>query len=140
MVCTVAVIGCGQGMGSPSGFTSVDGTAIRKVMADQEQAWDRGDIAAFMDGYMDSVCFISKKGRTCGKSAVTGHYLERYPDKAAMGDLVFGDLEIIGAGVDNAWCTGSWTLVRTSDTVGGGFSLFWRRTPGGWRILRDHTY
>lgn len=109
-------------------------------MADQEKDWDRGDIPGFMMGYADSVCFISRKGRTCGKQAVLDHYVKSYPDKAAMGDLDFGGLEVLGAGADRAWCTGTWELRRAQDTVGGGFSLLWAKGPGGWRIVRDHTY
>ena len=114
--------------------------AIRAVMAQQERDWDVGDIKAFMNGYSDSVCFISPKGSTCGRAQVTANYLKSYPDKSAMGDLTFDRLEVLPAGDDHAWCTGRWSLVRAQDTLGGGFSLFWERGPAGWRILRDHTY
>lgn len=109
-------------------------------MAEQEQAWDRGDIEAFMQGYSDSVCFIGKRGATCGKAAVTANYRRAYPDAAAMGDLTFDRSEVLAAGADHAWCTGNWRLVRATDTIGGGFSLLWERKAEGWRILRDHTY
>lgn len=114
-------------------------TAILQVMADQEKAWDAGDVRAFMEGYADSVCFIGSRGMTCGREAVTANYVKNYPDKAAMGDLAFTQLEVLPAGPDHAWCTGRWTIAR-ADTVGGGFSLLWVRTPLGWRILRDHSY
>ena len=123
-----------------SGFSKNDELAIRQVMADQEVAWDTGDIPGFMEGYADEVCFVSRKGTTCGKAGVTANYQKSYPDQAAMGDLSFGGLEILGAGPDHAWCTGSWELIRAQDTLGGGFSLLWERTAQGWRILRDHTY
>lgn len=126
--------GCGRS------FSPADEAAIRGVMQHQQEAWDRGDIPAFMEGYADSVCFLSRKSRTCGKAEVTVHYQQAYPDQAAMGRLTFGSLEVLGAGADNAWCTGTWRLVRTQDTLGGGFSLFWQRTAAGWRIVRDHTY
>ena len=113
---------------------------IRAVMAQKQRDWDAGDIKAFMNGYSDSVCFISAKGSTCGRAEVTANYLRNYPDKAAMGDLIFDRLEVLPAGDDHAWCTGRWSLVRARDTIGGGFSLFWERGPSGWRILRDHTY
>lgn len=129
-----AMLGCGRT------FTPADEAAIHRVMDDQEQAWDRGDIPGFMEGYADSVCFIGKNGRTCGKAAVTANYQRSYPDRAAMGDLTFDRLEVLPAGADHAWCTGRWRLVRAVDTLGGGFSLFWEREAQGWRILRDHTY
>jgi ketosteroid isomerase-like protein len=134
------LVSCDQ---SPAGVPAApeDPTpAILQVMKDQEQAWDAGDVRGFMEGYADSVCFIGRRGRTCGKEAVTANYLKSYPDKAAMGDLTFDGLEVLPAGEDHAWCTGRWQLVRAADTLGGGFSLFWQRTPKGWCILRDHTY
>jgi len=140
MVCLLAAIGCDQARPPARTFTPVDDAAIRKVMADQERAWDRGDIPGFMEGYADSICFLSLKRKSCGKAAVIAHYLKTYPDKAAMGELAFGQLEILGAGADNAWATGTWQLVRAADTLVGGYSLFWQRMPSGWRIVRDHTY
>jgi ketosteroid isomerase-like protein len=121
-------------------FVPGDETAIRDAMSDQEKAWDAGDIPGFMKGYSDSVCFISKKGRTCGKEGVTANYIKSYPDKATMGDLFFDGLEVLPAGGNHAWVTGRWQLFRVADTVGGGFSLLWEREAQGWRILRDHTY
>lgn len=128
------LLGCGRS------FAPADEAAIRQVMTDQERDWNKGDIRAFMAGYADSACFISLKGRTCGREAVTANYLRNYPDQAAMGQLSFAELEVLPAGADRAWCTGTWKLDRAHDTKGGGFSLFWVRTPQGWRILRDHTY
>lgn len=120
-------------------FTGTDEQAIRIVMADQEAAWDRGDIPGFMEGYTDTICFVSKRGRTCGKEAVTANYLKSYPDKAAMGDLTFTIHEVVPAGSHNAWVSGGWALYREADTIGGSFALLWQRQEEGWRIVRDHT-
>lgn len=114
--------------------------SIRQGMAEQELAWDRGDIPGFMEWYADSACFISAKGRTCGKAAVLANYQRSYPEKGTMGDLTFGIHEVVPAGDTHAWLTGTWELVRATDTVGGGFSLLWKQEQQGWRILRDHTY
>ncbi|MCB9183484.1 MAG: nuclear transport factor 2 family protein [Flavobacteriales bacterium] len=121
-------------------FGPADDAAIRAAMSEQEQAWDAGDIRGFMAAYADSVCFVSPRGITCGKAAVTANYERSYPDKQAMGDLAFGIQEVLAAGHDHAWVTGTWALHRTADTLSGGFSLLWERGPNGWRILRDHTY
>lgn len=118
---------------------SVD-AAVRSEMDQQVQAWNRGDIPGFMQAYADDACFIGVKERTCGKAVVTGRYQRRYPDRAAMGRLAFDQLEVLEAGTDHAWCTGRWQLLREQDTLSGGFSLLWVRSPKGWRILRDHTY
>jgi len=127
-----------QGCGTKVHLDGV--AAVRDVMNEQEEAWDRGDIPGFMAGYAAEVCFISAKGTTCGRDSVTAHNLRTYPDRTAMGDLEFGIGEVLLAGNAHAWCTGTWKLHRSDDTLGGGFSLLWVRTPQGWRILRDHTY
>lgn len=113
---------------------------IRTAMAEQERAWDQGDLPAFMQHYSDTICFIGHGSRTCGREAVTANYLKTYRDKAAMGDLSFGIDEVLPAGNKHAWVTGSWKLYRAADTVGGGFSLLWTKEKAGWRIARDHTY
>ena len=114
--------------------------AIRSAMAEQEQAWDRGDITGFMHAYSDTICFISSRGTRCGKAEVQASYERNYPDQAAMGDLAFLIHEVIPTGNRHAWCTGEWKLYRTADTLGGGFSLLWTLEEQGWRIARDHTY
>ncbi len=121
-------------------FTLEDDAAIRAVMAGQEAAWDQGDIPGFMEGYSDTVCFVSRMGTTCGRAAVTANYARNYPDKDAMGDLTFGIQEVLPAGGGHAWLTGTWRLTRASDTLDGGFSLLWVKEAEGWRIARDHTY
>jgi len=113
---------------------------IRSAMAAQEHAWDRGDIPGFMEAYSDTICFISSRGTRCGRSEVQASYARNYPDQAAMGDLNFVIHEVIPVGPDHAWCTGEWSLYRTADTLGGGFSLLWTLETQGWRITRDHTY
>jgi ketosteroid isomerase-like protein len=121
-------------------FGQADDAVIRTLMAEQEVAWDQGDIPGFMLAYSDTVCFIGKRGKTCGRDAVTANYQRNYPDQAAMGDLAFGIHEVLPAGDDHAWLTGTWSLIRATDTLGGGFSLLWAREREGWRIVRDHTY
>ncbi len=121
-------------------FGIEDEQAIRSVMSDQESAWDRGDIAGFMAGYTDTVVFLSPQGTTRGREAVTANYVRSYPDASAMGDLTFGINEVVPAGADHAWSTGTWRLVRSADTLSGAYSLLWVRQAEGWRIARDHTY
>jgi ketosteroid isomerase-like protein len=119
---------------------AADEQAIRQAMVEQEAAWDRGDIDAFMAAYSDTVCFRSPKRLTCGRDRVTSDHRRAYPDKASMGDLGFGIAEVVPAGGHHAWVTGTWTLHREADTLRGGFALLWVRTAQGWRIARDFTY
>ena len=121
-------------------FGQADESSIRQLMAEQEAAWDRGDIPGFMGAYADSICFHSPKGNTCGKQQVTENYMRSYPTPEHMGDLQFGIHEVVPAGADHAWLSGSWALHRKADTLQGAFALLWVRQAEGWRILRDHAY
>lgn len=133
VIVTILLSGCSEQRGSIMG-------SIQEAMAAQEQAWDRGDIPGFMEAYSDTICFLSPRGKRCGKVEVQASYARNYPDKAAMGDLQFTIHEVVPAGAEHAWCTGEWKLFRAADTLGGGFSLLWTMEEQGWRITRDHTY
>jgi ketosteroid isomerase-like protein len=56
-----------------------------------------------------------------------------------MGTLAFSDLEVNLIGKDAAVVTGRWQLARAGDTPRGRFTLIFRQTRAGWRIVHDHT-
>jgi uncharacterized protein (TIGR02246 family) len=118
-----------------------DQAAIRQVLTEQGEAWNRGDVAAFMKGYWNSqdVTFASGSGFMKGWETVTARYKTQYPDRAAMGKLDFSELQIRSLGPDAALVLGKWHLNRESGDVGGIFSLVFQRMPEGWRIVHDHT-
>jgi ketosteroid isomerase-like protein len=66
-------------------------------------------------------------------------YKKTYPDKAAMGHLRFSDIDITVVSSDAALVFGRWHLDRAKDELNGLFTLFFRQTPEGWRIVHDHT-
>lgn len=116
---------------------------IRKVLDDQVSAWNRGDVRAFMQGYEDSpsTTFVGKEVSK-GHAAVLERYLKAYPTKAKMGTLKFSDLEVRMLGANYASVLGRFHLDRS--VAGGGassgiFTLLFRRTPQGWKIILDHT-
>lgn len=115
--------------------------AIRAVLSDQQNAWNRGDVSAFMKGYWDSpqLSFASSSGFVRGWDKVTNRYKQNYPDQASMGKLDFSDLEVHTLGPDAALVLGKWHLQRASTDVGGIFSLIFQRFPEGWLIVHDHT-
>ena len=115
--------------------------AITKVLADQEVAWNRGDIDAFLTGYWRSpeLTFSGNTGISHGWEDVLARYKRNYPDRAAMGKLDFSNLEFHFIGEHAAVVLGKWRLTREKGDVGGVFSLVWQRFPEGWRIVHDHT-
>lgn len=114
---------------------------IRAVLKAQQDAWNRGDIDSFMNGYArsSSTKFVSEDKVTLGWETVRDRYLKKYSDRAKMGTLEFSDLEITPFGQDSALAVGSWRLKREQDQPHGRFTLIFRLTNDGWRIVYDHT-
>ena len=117
--------------------------AIRRVLSDQAQAWNRGDIDGYMTGYDNSpeTTFIGKTVQH-GYQDVLRNYHERYPTRESMGSLTFTDLTVKLLGSDYASVTGRFHLQRTAAAGGdasGVFSLLFQRTRMGWKVVLDHT-
>ncbi len=116
-------------------------TEVRAVLQAQQEAWNRGDIDAFMNGYWhsDATVFVSGDDVTRGWQTVRDRYKTKYSDRDKMGTLTFSDLEITALGTGAAVVLGRWELKRATDSPHGLFTLIFRQTPDGWRIVHDHT-
>jgi uncharacterized protein (TIGR02246 family) len=114
---------------------------IRAVLDAQVRAWNRGDIEGFMDGYArsETIVFLSGDSLTHGWQTVLDRYKKNYDTREKMGTLAFSDLEVKLISKDAAVVTGRWQLTREKDTPRGRFTLIFRRTKAGWRIVHDHT-
>lgn len=122
---------------SETGDTQAD---IRAVMDMQVEAWNRGDIEAFLEGYWKSpdLLFASRGTFSRGWDPLLERYRKSYPE-GKMGRLSFDDLVIRELGRDSAWVTGFWRLEMEDASPHGAFTLLFRRTEDGWRIIHDHT-
>ena len=69
---------------------------ILKLLEDQRQAWNRGDLNEYMQGYnqSDSLLFVGKSGPQYGWNNTLENYKKSYPSKSAMGYLSFDIKEI----------------------------------------------
>ena len=116
-------------------------TDIKKVMTEQADAWNRGDIDEFMRGYWnsDKLVFVSGANVTRGWQPTLDRYKKTYDTRAKMGTLTFSELEITILSKDSAVVLGSWSLARESDNPHGKFTLIFRKFRDGWRIVMDHT-
>ncbi len=114
---------------------------IRSVLRAQQDAWNRGDIDAFMNGYARSAStvFVSEDTIRRGWETVRERYRKKYSDRAKMGTLAFSDLDITLLSPDAAVALGRWSLKRANDQPHGRFTLIFKRLPEGWRIVHDHT-
>jgi beta-aspartyl-peptidase (threonine type) len=115
---------------------------IQKVINDQAIAWNKGDLEGFMAGYWksDELTFFSGKDKTKGWKATLERYRKRYQGKdKEMGKVTFTELQVEVIGDDRAWVRGHWRVVTKKETLQGLFTLIFKKTADGWRIIHDHT-
>ena len=116
-------------------------TTIRRIMADQELAWNRGDLEGFMQGYWhsDSLRFIGSRGLTYGWQQTLDNYKKGYPDTDAMGKLKFTILSVEQLSKRSAYVIGKWRLTRKAGDLEGHYTLLWKKVKGKWVIVADHS-
>ena len=114
---------------------------IQSVLIAQQDAWNRGDIDAFMNGYARSAStvFVSEDEVRRGWDTVRERYREKYSDPTKMGTLTFSEIEVTPLSADSAVVLGRWQLQRANDQPHGRFTLVFKRLAEGWRIILDHT-
>ena len=114
---------------------------IRNVMIQQQEAWNKGSLEGFMQGYWksDSLRFLGKDGVTKGWEASLLRYQRAYTTPEKMGVLKFEQLRIEVLSNEEAYVDGRWNLFRSSDTLSGHFTLLWKRIHGQWLIVSDHS-
>ena len=126
-----------------------DEASIRAAIYAQAEAWNQGDIPAFMESYERSpdTTFI---GAHIGKGyeRILERYQKNYSTREQMGTLTFHDVEVrmlpgSCGKAEFAVVTGRFHLERTQKGEAtkddGIFSLVWRKGPQGWKIVLDHT-
>jgi len=114
---------------------------VKGVLNKQVAAWNRGDTDAYLEGYASDTVFVGEK-MTRGLEDLKKRYQEHYPTAASMGKLAYYDLEIHAMVKDYAYVIGRWQLERGKEgggNVSGVYSLVFRRTAIGWKIVLDHT-
>lgn len=118
-----------------------DEQAIRRLLADQNEQWNKGNIEGFMHGYWesDSLMFVGKNGATYGYRKTLENYKRSYPDTAAMGKLHFDILKTEPLANDCYFVLGKWMLTRSIGNVQGHFTLIFKKKNGQWVIVADHS-
>ena len=148
VVCgAAAVTGCAISINESAPGTNYrdtmdeDRRAILAVLDEQAEAWNRGDLEAFMEGYWQSSDLVFTSGGRIqrGWQTTLDRYRATYGNSpSTMGGLSFYDVEIHPMG-DSAWVLGRWSLDRAHEDLGGVFTLVFRLVRGEWVIVHDHT-
>jgi uncharacterized protein (TIGR02246 family) len=134
---------------APCAYAADEAAAIRDVLAAQQAAWNRGDLDHFVQPYKDApdTTFIGSTIRK-GYARILESYKKNYATKEQMGTLTYSDIEVrllpCPDGQSHyAAVTGRFHLDRTAHGTAakddGVFSLIWEKTPGGWKIVLDHS-
>lgn len=114
--------------------------AIQAVLDAQRDAWNRGDVEGYMDGYSRSeTVMVSGDNVSRGWQTILDRYKRNYDSREKMGTLTFSDLETTLLSNDSAMVIGRWHLQRANDEPHGRFTLIFRKTKQGWKIIHDHT-
>ena len=117
---------------------------VRAVLDHSAEAWNRGDLAAFVSYYEDSpeTTFVGREVVRGGVAAILNRYRKAYPTRETMGTLTFSGIEVRMLAPDVALVMGAYHLERTATGGGnaaGRYTLILRKTPAGWKIIHDHT-
>ena len=125
----------------PAFAASREVVEIKAVLQAQAEAWNRGDIDAYMAGYaQDSRTeFVGGDTLTRGWQTVRDRYKKKYSSREKMGRLTFSEVEVQMIAPDAALVTGRWKLTRKKDQPHGRYTLLVRKRPEGWRIVHDHS-
>ena len=126
---------------SPNKPSVSNTNAVTQLIQDQQDAWNRGDINAFMEGYWksDQLVFVGGSGPIYGWKKTRKNYHDRYPSRDAMGTLTFELIDIVQLDKKVIRVIGSFYLERTIGDVGGYFTLIFKKLNNRWLIVSDHT-
>lgn len=116
---------------------------INQILDMQVEAWNNGDIEAFMSAYVNDESLRFASGNTIqhGYQATLERYRRSYPDKSHMGHLRFEIFENNKLSEESILTFGRFHLTR-DDSIGnlqGLFTILFKRTDDGWKIISDHT-
>jgi len=126
---------------SQQAVKKTDSIAIVKILYKQQDDWNKGDIDAFMEGYLKlkQLVFSGSSGPIYGWNATRDRYKRTYSDQEKMGTLKFDVLHLLELSDSVVQMQGKFYLKRTIDDLQGFFTLNWIRTKNQWYIISDHT-
>ena len=120
---------------------AAEAAAIRKVIADMEAAWNRGDFEGYMRGFLNpGVVFVSRGKFQDGWQGTLDHYIADYggaPER--RGELRFYDIRIEMLGPDAAQLISRYELIGRENPQHGINTRLMRKVGGRWVIALNHV-
>lgn len=138
------LVACGRPVAAP--LPHPDTARLRDSLAAQfarsAEAWNRGDLDAFVGDYAsDSLTTFVAGGHVHqGFDWIRAHYAPRFAPGATRDSLRFEEFRVRPLAPGVALVTARFVLFRGSRTTASGpFTLVMERRSEGWKILHDHT-
>jgi uncharacterized protein (TIGR02246 family) len=115
--------------------------AIRQVITDMQDAWNRGDFRGYMQGFKNpDVVFVSGGRFQDGWQGTLDHYIRDYGTSAdTRGTLRFFDIRIEMLAPDAAQLISRFQLVRPQHPQYGINTRLMRLVDGHWVIALNHV-
>lgn len=125
----------------PAVDAAAETTAILKVIADMQAAWNRGDFHGYMAGFLNpGVVFVSKGRFQDGWQGTLDHYIRDYGASAdTRGQLRFYDIKVEMLGPDAAQLISRYELNRPKQGQRGINTRLMRKVDGRWVIALNHV-
>ena len=116
---------------------------VTKVLLAQENAWNKGDLDAYISYYKDSSDTEAiLNGSVRGFPAIRSSYHASFPTRESMGGLEQSLVEVHELGPDFAYVRGHYRLARTRKNGGdaeGSFTYILEKTEAGWKLIFSET-
>ena len=114
--------------------------AIRAEIARMQDAWNRGDLRGYMQGFWNpGVRFVSGGRILTGWQPTLDHYLRDYDTPQKRGRLCFYDIEVEMLAPDAAQLVSRYHLERAGKPQDGINTRLFRKIGGRWVIVLNHV-
>lgn len=125
----------------PASDPAAEEAAIRRVIADMEGAWNRGDFRGYMAGFRNpDVVFVSRGRFQRDWQGTLDHYIRDYggaPER--RGRLHFSDIRVEMLAPDAAQLISRYRLDRPENPQDGINTRLMRKVDGRWVIALNHV-
>jgi uncharacterized protein (TIGR02246 family) len=112
---------------------------VAKVVLEQQDAWNKGDLDAYLSHYKDAPdtqAVLATLVR--GIDNIRSAFKANFPNKDSMGTIEDSEVEVRAMGDNFALATGKYHLTRSRKAGGeisGTFTELFEKTPAGWKII-----
>jgi len=116
--------------------------AVERMLVESAGSWNRGELAGFMDDYMESenTTYVGGGGLLIGYESIHARYAPLFEPGAARDSLRFESVRTRRLAAVEAIVTARWILYKGDMITGSGpFTLVLRHTSGGWKIIHHHS-